>query len=193
MGDFYTEQLVKRQKASSTTLIKAILIILTVLSVVLIFMIPFGIIGPVIMIALDVFLFRSMDVEYEYLFVNGSLDIDKIMAKSRRKNMFSMEMTDLEMMAPSGSPELRPYQGLKGIDYSSGMPGADTYELIVVNNGEKKKIIFEPNKTVCKDVQKSLQVPGYNCIQKDGYVKLSVICRNVIVTDGRMYSIKDLT
>ena len=65
MGDFYTEQLVKRQKASSTTLIKAILIILTVLSVVLIFMIPFGIIGPVIMIALDVFLFRSMDVEYE--------------------------------------------------------------------------------------------------------------------------------
>ena len=50
MGDFYTEQLVKRQKASSTTLIKAILIILTVLSVVLIFMIPFGIIGPVIMI-----------------------------------------------------------------------------------------------------------------------------------------------
>ena len=44
MGDFYTEQLVKRQKASSTTLIKAILIILSVLSVVLIFMIPFGII-----------------------------------------------------------------------------------------------------------------------------------------------------
>ena len=147
MGDFYTEQLVKRQKASSTTLIKAILIILTVLSVVLIFMIPFGIIGPVIMIALDVFLFRSMDV------VNGSLDIDKIMAKSRRKNMFSMEMTDLEMMAPSGSPELRPYQGLKGTDYSSGMPGADTYELIVVNNGEKKKIIFEPNKAVCEGLK----------------------------------------
>ena len=150
MGDFYTEQLVKRQKASSTTLIKAILIILTVLSVVLIFMIPFGIIGPVIMIALDVFLFRSMDVEYEYLFVNGSLEI---MAKSRRKNMFSMEMTDLEMMAPSGSPELRPYQGLKGTDYSSGMPGADTYELIVVNNGEKKKIIFEPNKAVCEGLK----------------------------------------
>ena len=80
-------------------------------------------------------------------------DIDKIMAKSRRKNMFSMEMTDLEMMAPSGSPELRPYQGLKGTDYSSGMPGADTYELIVVNNGEKKKIIFEPNKTVCEGLK----------------------------------------
>lgn len=153
MGDFYTEQLVKRKKASSATLIKVLLIVLTVLSVIFVFMFPFGILGPVIMIALDVFIFRSMDVEYEYLFVNGSLDIDKIMAKSRRKNMFSMEITDLEMMAPSGSPELRPYQGLKGTDYSSGMPGVDTYELIVVNNGEKKKIIFEPNKTVCEGMK----------------------------------------
>ena len=134
-------------------MIKILLILLTVVSVLIIFIFPFGIILPVALIALDVFMFQRMDVEYEYLFVNGSLDIDKIMAKSRRKNMFSMEMTDLEMMAPSGSPELRPYQGLKGTDYSSGMPGADTYELIVVNNGEKKKIIFEPNKAVCEGLK----------------------------------------
>lgn len=153
MGDFYTEQLVKRQKASSATAIKALLIVLTVLSVGLIFMMPMGILGPVIMIGLDVFMFRNLDVEYEYLFVNGSLDIDKIMAKSRRKSMFSMEITDLEIMAPSGSPELRPYQGLKGTDYSSGGAGMDTYELIVVSNGEKKKIIFEPNATICEGMK----------------------------------------
>ena len=35
----------------------------------------------------------------------------------------------------------------------SDLPGADTYELIVVNNGEKKKIIFEPNKTVCEGLK----------------------------------------
>ena len=153
MGDFYTEQLVKRQKASCATAIKALLIVVTVLSIVLIFMIPFGIIGPVAMIVLDIFIFRNMDVEYEYLFVNGSLDIDKIMAKSRRKKMFSMEITDLEIMARSGSPELRPYQGLKSVDYSSGAADADTYELIVVSNGEKKKIIFEPNETICEGMK----------------------------------------
>ena len=153
MSDFYTEQLIKKQTTGKDRMIKILLILLTVVSVLIIFIFPFGIILPVALIALDVFMFQRMDVEYEYLFVNGSLDIDKIMAKSRRKNMFSMEMTDLEMMAPSGSPELRPYQGLKGTDYSSGMPGADTYELIVVNNGEKKKIIFEPNKTVCEGLK----------------------------------------
>ncbi|MFQ9345371.1 MAG: hypothetical protein ACLR2O_07195 [Coprococcus sp.] len=63
----------------------------------------------------------------------GDLDIDKIMAKSRRKNMFSMEMTDLEMMAPSGSPELQTLsEHERTVIYSSGMPRADTYELIVV-------------------------------------------------------------
>lgn len=153
MGDFYTEQLVKRQKAASASVMKVALIILTVLSVLLVFTIPFGIIGPVIMIVLDVILFRSMDVEYEYLFVNGSLDIDKIMAKSRRKKLFSMEITDLELMAKSGSAELRSYQGLKGIDYSSGNAGADTYELIVTGKGEKKKIIFEPNETICEGMK----------------------------------------
>ena len=150
MGDFYTEQLVKRQKASSTTLIKAILIILTVLSVVLIFMIPFGIIGPVIMIALDVFLFRSMDVEYEYLFVNGSLDIDKIMAKQKRKRVFEMNVRDMEVLAPTGSIELQQYQRTKTYDFSSGVEGARTYEMVTISQGQTVKIIFEPNKAVCE-------------------------------------------
>lgn len=153
MGDFYTEQLIKRKRKASDAVIKSLLIVLTVLSAALIFMIPFGIIAPVIMIALDVFLFRSMDVEYEYLFVNGSLDIDKIMAKSRRKKLFSMEIGELEVMAHSGSPELRPYQGLKGTDYSSGLGNSNTYELIVVSNGEKKKIIFEPNAGICEGMK----------------------------------------
>ena len=153
MGDFYTEQLVKRQKASSTTLIKAILIILTVLSVVLIFMIPFGIIGPVIMIALDVFLFRSMDVEYEYLFVNGSLDIDKIMAKQKRKRVFEMNVRDMEVLAPTGSIELQQYQRTKTYDFSSGVEGARTYEMVTISQGQTVKIIFEPNKAVCEGLK----------------------------------------
>ena len=153
MGDFYTEQLVKRQKASSTTLIKAILIILTVLSVVLIFMIPFGIIGPVIMIALDVFLFRSMDVEYEYLFVNGSLDIDKIMAKQKRKRVFEMNVRDMEVLAPTGSIELQQYQRTKTYDFSSGVEGARTYEMVTISQGQTVKIIFEPNKTILEGMK----------------------------------------
>ena len=152
MGDFTQNSWWRGRKHLRRRWSKQYLFILTVLSVVLIFMIPFGIIGPVIMIALDVFLFRSMDVEYEYLFVNGSLDIDKIMAKSRRKICFPWRWRILRWCTFrfAGTQTL---SRVKGIDYSSGMPGADTYELIVVNNGEKKKIIFEPNKTVCEGLK----------------------------------------
>ena len=70
MDDFYTEQLIKKQADSKDTLKKAGLIVLTVLSVLLVFAIPVGIIFPVVMIVVDVLVFSNMNVEYEYVFVN---------------------------------------------------------------------------------------------------------------------------
>ena len=97
MDDFYTEQLIKKQADSKDTLKKAGLIVLTVLSVLLVFAIPVGIIFPVVMIVVDVLVFSNMNVEYEYVFVNGDLDIDKIMNKSRRKRMFSVDSNKGEL------------------------------------------------------------------------------------------------
>ena len=107
MSDYYTEQLVKRKTPGSAAALKALLILVTVLSVALVFIIPFAIIAPVIMGCVDFFLFRNMDLEYEYLYVNGNLDIDKIMAKAKRKRVFEMNVNDMEVIAPAGAPELR--------------------------------------------------------------------------------------
>ena len=148
MGDYYTEQLVAKRASGADAVIKAVLILVTVLSCALFLLIPFAIIVPVIMICIDVFVFRNLNVEYEYLYVNGNLDIDKIMAKSRRKRIFSMEMTDLEVIAPAGAPELGQYHGLKAQNYGSGVPGAPVYEMIIVQKGEKRKISFEPNDVI---------------------------------------------
>ncbi len=78
------------------------LIALTVVSVLLVFVIPVGIILPVVMIVIDVLMFRNLNVEYEYVFVNGDLDIDKIMNKARRKRMFSVDADQMELLAPVG-------------------------------------------------------------------------------------------
>ena len=153
MGDYYTEQLVKRNAPASTILAKAALILLTVASVGLVLIIPVAIIAPIILICLDVFLFRSMDVEFEYLFVNGALDIDKIMAKSRRKKVFTMELNEMEVLAQGGSAELRPYQGLKTVDFSSGNRDAKQYEMVIVQKGEKKRVVFEPNSTILEGMK----------------------------------------
>ena len=42
------------------------------------------------------FIFPGTDLEFEYLFVNGELDIDKIMAKSKRKRVKSLNITECE-------------------------------------------------------------------------------------------------
>lgn len=148
MGDIYTEQLVKRKNTGRITAEKIALLLVTIAVFCLGLMIPYVGILFLIMIIVDVYLFRSMNVEYEYLYINGNIDIDKIMSKSRRKKVFEMNVSELELLAPAGSPELRPFQGVKATDYTSGEEGRSVYEMIVLKNGEKRKIMFEPNATI---------------------------------------------
>ena len=148
MGDIFTEQLVKRKKTGKTMVGKIALILITIAFFVIGMMKPLVGFLFVIMIGVDIYLFRSMDIEYEYLYINGNLDIDKIMSKSRRKKVFEINVSELELLAPAGCPELRPFQGVKAVDFTSGEEGSNIYEMIVLKNGEKKKIMFEPNATI---------------------------------------------
>ena len=147
-SDFYTEQLIKKQTTGKDRMIKILLILLTVVSVLIIFIFPFGIILPVALIALDVFMFQRMDVEYEYLFVNGDLDIDKIMHKARRKRVCSVNINDVEILAPADSGDARQYQRAKTQDYTSASGSKNVYALVVNEKGVLKKILFEPNDTI---------------------------------------------
>ncbi|MEG0109202.1 MAG: DUF6106 family protein, partial [Lachnospiraceae bacterium] len=147
-SDYYTEQLVKRKTPALANMGKIGLICLTAFSCYLVFMVPVAVILPVIMVVVDVFFFKRMDVEYEYLFVNGDLDIDKIMSKAKRKRVFAFNVNEMEILAPSGSAEMRLYQNIKPSDYSSQVPGHATYEMVVLKNGSKFRIIFEPNQVI---------------------------------------------
>ncbi len=153
MEDFYTEQLVKKKTEMRDIVVKTCLILLTVLSVFLIFVTPFGILAPVILAVVDVFVFRYLDVEFEYLYVNGSLDIDKIMHKERRRNVFSAEIEDMEVLAPSGSRELLAYQNVRPEDFTSRMSGRDVYEMIFTAGGRKRRVIFEPNEKLLEGIR----------------------------------------
>lgn len=153
MGDFYTEQLVKKRTTMKDTFIKALMVALTIVAVLTVFLFPFGMILPVIFIVADVFIFRRLDVEYEYLYLNGDLDIDKIMHKEKRKHVFSANVNEMEVLAPSGSPELHAHREAKTLDFSTGNQGVKTYEMVVVSSGQKKRIIFEPNEAIVEGVR----------------------------------------
>lgn len=148
MNDYYTEQLVKKQTDMKDMLIKAVLIAVTIVSFLIVLMFPVGLILPIALIVLDVFMFRRLNVEYEYLFLNGELDIDKIMNKSKRKKVFSASVADMELFAPADAVELRQYQNARTFDFSSGDRQAKRYTMVISGKGELKKVIIEPNDTI---------------------------------------------
>ena len=65
-----------------------------------------GLVIPLVLIAaialgvLAYFKMPGLDLEFEYLYVNGELDIDKIMSKVKRKRVGSFDISKAEMVAP---------------------------------------------------------------------------------------------
>ncbi|RGS80473.1 DUF6106 family protein [Coprococcus sp. AF21-14LB] len=153
MSDFYTEQLIRRKTPITSILLVSVCGAFTIISVLSMLILPFGLLITAALGALTYFVHRSVNLEFEYLYVNGDLDIDKIMAKTKRKKVFSCNMRDLEVIAPQGAPELRPFANLKAKDFSSNCPDHKKYEMILVSEGEKHRIIFEPNKTILDGIR----------------------------------------
>ena len=101
MSDLYIELLVKKKKTSTDTLLKVLMIGATVIFVLggILFN-PIILLLAVVMGVVDYFKLPSLDLEYEYLYVNGELDIDKIMSKQKRKRVGSYDMKKVEIVAP---------------------------------------------------------------------------------------------
>lgn len=152
MSDFYTEQLVKKQATMKDVFIKAFLVALAIVSVFVVLMFPVAIIVPVVVITAVVFLIRRLNVEYEYLYVNGDLDIDKIMNKAKRKRVFSTNISSMELLAPEGADALNQFRNAKVLDFSSGMADAKRYVFVVAENGQVTKMIFEPNEEIVEGI-----------------------------------------
>ncbi len=76
----------KEEKTAKDSLLKYGLIVLTVLAVFAgLIITPLALIIAVALGIACYFVIPKTDVEYEYLFVNGDLDIDMIMSKTKRK------------------------------------------------------------------------------------------------------------
>lgn len=145
MSEFLTEQLVKRSKTIGTAMKKAALLSVTIVSVFLSPLHSMMVWLTMILVVVDIILFRRMNVEFEYVYFNGDLDIDKVMNKQSRKRMFSTNIKEMEVIAPTGSVELHPYQRTKVLDFSTHNPQDTTYEMVTSFKGQTVRVIFNPN------------------------------------------------
>lgn len=148
MNDTYVEWLVKRKTPFYMYAVDAVLAVITLICIFLALMTN---VIAVILMFLSGFVtylaFRNTSVEYEYLFVTGSLTIDKILGKSKRKKAWEGTMDEIQIIAPSDSAALNDYKTAdqQQLDFSSKMPGTKTYTLIAQSGGKNVKLIFEPN------------------------------------------------
>ena len=127
MSDLYTEVLVKKQQTGKDKAIKGVLIFFTVLFAAAgIMMNPLILLLALVLGIVDYIFIPKLSVEFEYLYVNGELDIDRIYSQSRRKRAASYELSNMEILAPYQSHQLDSYkknQSIKRYNYSSGIEG----------------------------------------------------------------------
>ncbi|MDR3552177.1 MAG: hypothetical protein P4L75_03545 [Clostridia bacterium] len=97
-------------------------------------------------------LMTSFRVEFEYTLTNGEMDVDKIVAQRKRKRLITVNLREIEIMAPMNGDHQRDFENhsLKTkIDASSSPQSPKAYFLIV--NHDKQgltRLIFEPDERI---------------------------------------------
>lgn len=159
MSDLYYELLVKKETTSKDRLTKYGLIALTVLFVLAgLFITPLLLLGAIALGIACYFIIPGTDLEFEYLFVNGELDIDKVMAKSKRKKALSLDLTQADIIAPVNSHRMDYYNGnqkMKTMDFSSGNQEHKRFAVITRVNKENCRVIIEPDEKMAVAIKNS--------------------------------------
>lgn len=110
-------------------------------------MIPFiWIIATAACIAAYLFV-KFQNVEFEYIFTSGELDIDKITGKAKRKRALTVNFETMEVLAPENSDALKEWSTRqdKTYDFSSRDKTRQRYVYIGSMDNQNVRIIFEPS------------------------------------------------
>ena len=154
MNESYVECLVARKPSTGLTVLKVVLIVVAVLGFLL------GMASPLLLIVAlaacvgAYFAGLNSNLEYEYLYVDRELSVDKILNKTRRKKVEKFELDRIEYFAPINSWHLDGIKSrqFKVTDYSSGVAGQPDKRYVLIYNGERK-VIFEPSAAMVKAMQ----------------------------------------
>lgn len=113
--DNYVEWLVKRKDPAYAVPVKILMIVVCIFSVLLALQTVFGVIVMTIAGVATYFVFLNLSVEFEYLFAEGGLSVDRILGRAKRKKIFDCEKDDIQIVAPADSFVLKDYekQGMK--------------------------------------------------------------------------------
>lgn len=148
----YGECTVVRKATTKDFVIKGLLIagasLLTFLGV----LVPFLLLVAAIAWYLIFAFWSRFNVVYEYVFVDGQIDFDKILGGNARKHIKRIDLDTAIVVAPQRSHALDGYKHLQGkpFDYTSLDPERENLVYVIVNKGktDNEIIRFEPDESM---------------------------------------------
>ena len=159
MNDTYCEYIVKRKTSSSALICRFVAVFASAVAIFL-SLLMFSILGLTacgFFVWIDMVIFRNTDIEYEYQFFSGQLDIDVIYGKKKRKRARRFDLKKIEILAPLNSDKLSHYNKndkLKVLDYSSGFANRPKYVFVIQGDeGIVNKVVFEPTEEMVNAIR----------------------------------------
>ncbi len=148
--DVFVEQIVKIKNSVARIILMALIVIVAAVLAVLCFMYSMNpgynllLLGTVGVVFGAYKLLLMFFVEYEYIITNGTLDVDKIVAKSSRKRIVSFECKQI-LRAGKYNKAAKPVTDAKETLIFCNEDDPNAQYMLVDNNGKKRLIVFSPN------------------------------------------------
>lgn len=154
MSETYVECLVKKKNNPPMNFLKILSVMLAVAFILVGFAVWPALIIGLVLGAAAYFIHLNADLEYEYLYLDKELTVDKVMAKTKRKRVAKYDMERMEIIAPVRSYHLDQFKNrtVKTVDYSSGAAGQPDLRYAMYYSGGVK-VIFEPNAAMVKAIK----------------------------------------
>lgn len=160
--DCVCEQLVTKKRTGGDVL-KVIGLILAAAVVSMLCVLGMGYLSPILIfgvpgsIALCVWLVKNVNSEYEYIITNNQMDVDKIIGKSRRKRMITIDLSKAQDFTENELPD-NGNRARTTVHAASGNENDVAYLYAEHGDYGTVMLVFSPNEKIKKAIVQ--QVPG---------------------------------
>ncbi len=152
MAETYVECLVKRKDKPLAVFIRNLMIALAIASMILTFMFGHGAVVFLLVVMASIFgvgaylMSLQLKLEYEYLYLDKELSVDRIRNQQNRKKVAEYDLNKMEILAPIHSHELDAYKKreVKTLNYSTGIGGEQDDRYVMYYDG-KLRVILSPS------------------------------------------------
>lgn len=93
------------------------------------------------------FLRKKLYVEFEYVFTNGDIDVDKIVEMKKRSKVISFDIKNVELLAPEDSYEVKDFSNKpsKVVTCYPSTNDKKVYIAMVTGGNERMQVRFAPD------------------------------------------------